>query len=238
MRSLAVLLLVAGGLCSVAEAEIISVDPDRYPNGTPITTGTNISAEFPGLTLWAVDDVGKVDGNTVLTLGKPVEYVYARADGLHSTPTMHFGRHASEDRTWGGPDVLARTYLRGDFDSPVGFLQLDFISNDKCFEHLDVGFLEIFDTGMNSLGVFTEGELHGYGMIGTISITRPTADIAYFLASGSPVRGDDVGLDNLKYALEGGPPPVPIPEPFSLLVWAVAVSAGTLSLRFRQKVSA
>ena len=233
MRSLAVL-LVAGSLCSVAEAGIISADPDDYPG---IDEGYNItiSAPFPGLELWAVHEVG--DDHK---LGLPVAYVFAGEDDLYSTSTKNFGHLESEASTWGSLDLDARRYLHGKFVSPVGFLQLDFISNEKCPSHFDIGFLQIFDSSGEPLleHPATTGELHGYGTVGTISITRPTADIAYFLASGSPVRGDDVGLDNLKYALEGGPPPVPIPEPFSLLVWAVAVSAGTLSLRFRQKVSA
>lgn len=221
MRTLAILLLAIGASSSATQAGIIVADPDSYPNGTNITYG------FPGVTLW---EVWRLSGHELK------DYVYARDDGLHlhSTGTTSFGRDQVFATTWFSSFYSQGADLLGEFASPTRFLQLDFISNEACQEYWDVGLLEIFDSGKNSLGVFATGDLHGYGTIGTISITRPTADIAFFIATGSPARGDDLGLDNLRYEFGDGPPPVPIPEPLSLLVWAIVVSAGALFSTIRR----
>ena len=86
--------------------------------------------------------------------------------------------------------------LRADFATPVDVVSIDAGSDDSS----DVSILEAYDAGSNLLASVTSAGLVS-GQSQTLSITRPTADIAYIVAYGA--GGDISPLDNLQFTTGG-----------------------------------
>ncbi|HEX3601183.1 MAG TPA: proprotein convertase P-domain-containing protein, partial [Lacipirellulaceae bacterium] len=122
-----------------------------------------------------------VPGATLSYAGSPGSIVTANA-GVASTGSQVIGG------TWDNG-----TQLRVDFANPTNFVGIDVVSDDE----FDLGILEAFDAGGNLLATYFSAPLTAFGQFETISISRPTADIAYVLASG--YNGEAVYLDNLRF---------------------------------------
>ncbi|MFK7767248.1 MAG: M4 family metallopeptidase [Mariniblastus sp.] len=87
--------------------------------------------------------------------------------------------------------------FRADFDIPQSTVSIDVGSDDAS----DVGLLRAYDASDNLLAEVTSDAI-GAGGSETITISRPTADIAYVIAAG---KGTDITpLDNLVYQVVGG----------------------------------
>jgi hypothetical protein len=160
---------------SIANAILITVDPDDFADGT------DISNAFSGITLSAIDG-----GNNVILTSS----VFSQASSLASTGTQVFGHDGIFTQTWANGLVGD---LRIDFLQATDFVSIDIIANNGS----DPGFLEAYDSSGTLLDSFvTQGDL-GSGTSETASISSASANIAYVIASG--LSGNDVGLDNLTY---------------------------------------
>ena len=163
-------------LCtSMANAILITVDPDSFADGT------DISNAFSGISLSAIDG-----GFNVLSTPS----VFSQTSSLASTGTQVFGHDGIFVETWAEGLVAD---LRIDFAQATDFISLDIIANDG----FDPGFLAAYDSADALLGSFTtQGDL-GSGTPETATISSGSANIAYVIASG--LGGNDVALDNLIY---------------------------------------
>ena len=86
--------------------------------------------------------------------------------------------------------------LRADFDEPTSFVSIDVGSDDSS----DVGYLRAFDQLGNLLEEVVSGSV-SVGSSETLTITRPTDDIAYIIAAG--VGSDITPLDNIVFGALG-----------------------------------
>lgn len=198
--ALAVCFTVAFSLARESNAAIVVVEPDAYADGV------DISNAFAGVTLSAS---GTSPINTT---------VIAHAT-LASTPPNAFaymGSSGIADAWYPFPgDGRPHAYLRADFVYPTDWVAIDVISNDSSPN--DFGALQAFDAGGSLLATASSVGLLS-GQFQTISIARPSADIAYVLASGyyavpgNPMTADNVNLDRLQFNL------VPEPATLSLVV--------------------
>jgi len=96
--------------------------------------------------------------------------------------------------------------LRADFGVFADFVQIDLIFDDD-----DQGFLRAFDSSgtlLDTVTAFGDGQTPGQEFA-RVSITRPSADIAYIIAGGSNAEGHF--LDNLQVNV------VPVPAAAWLL---------------------
>ena len=160
---------------SMANAILITVDPDDFADGT------DISNAFSGISLSAIDG-----GNNILLTNS----VFSQTSSLASTGTQVFGHDGIFTQTWAQGLVAD---LRIDFIQATDFVSLDIIANNGS----DPGFLEAYDSTGTLLGSFiTQGNL-GSGIPETATISSGSANIAYVIASG--LGGNDVALDNLIY---------------------------------------
>lgn len=148
------------------------VEPDDHASGTTLN---NI---VPGVTLTSVGP--DVIQNTVA----------ARPRETASTGAQVFTHLLAEG--WSGAWTSSGRNLRMDFTSPVSWVSLDAVANSD----FDYGRLEIYDSNDNLLARYTTGPL-GYGQVETMTLTRPTADIAYAIAKGH--AGTAVLFDNLHF---------------------------------------
>ena len=182
-------------------AGLVVIDADAYVSGTDIRDG------FAGVTLSTVG-VGVYED---LLDGR----VYARtasAPTCATTGTNIFGNNLSgtsggtpKNELWyrsstpGGPAYR----LRADFHDLTDYISIDFITNNTY----DQGILEVYDSGDNLIYNTTVSVNSGNPI--TASITRPLADIAYIIASGT--NSYTLCLDNLQADI------VPEPATVSLL---------------------
>lgn len=171
-------------LCtSMANAILITVDPDDFADGT------DISNAYSGITLSAIDG-----GFNVITTTS----VFSVTSTLASTGTRVFGHDGIFNRTWAEGLVGD---LRIDFLQATDFVSIDIIANNG----FDPGFLRAYDSSGTLLDFFeTQGDL-GSGTSETASISTGSANIAYVIASG--LGGNDVTLDNLTYNSASVPEP-------------------------------
>ena len=131
-------------------------------------SGTVLTRVAPGITLSAIGGAGPVVAN----------------NSVHSsTGDMVFGN--GTDYYWS--DSLL---LRADFSSPVSSVSLDLVPDDP----FDPGFLKAYDSSGNLLQDVETGQPSYPGFL-TMTVTRPTADIAYIVAGGQ--SGQLVLLDHL-----------------------------------------
>ncbi|MCC6125070.1 MAG: M36 family metallopeptidase, partial [Pirellulales bacterium] len=175
---------------------------DAEKNDTPATaqalqigSGTNLQSVLgylePGITGVEPDDyaVGTALTNVVpgvaLSVQGATATVTSQTASYHSTGTRVFARGTT--LTWS-----STVFLRADFAAPVSSVSLDLAADDSN----DPGFLKAY----NSAGVLLQDlqtTAPPYPTPGylTMTITRPTADIAYVVAGGQ--SGQAVYLDHL-----------------------------------------
>lgn len=118
--------------------------------------------------------------------------VAALNSSLRSTGNRVFGVYDSLTESWAQTWDSSNRRLRARFTSAVNQVSLDVIGDSAN----DYGRLEAYDANDNLLARFTTSVLTA-GQVVTMSIERPTADIAYVIAEG--FAGSDVLLDNLKF---------------------------------------
>lgn len=145
-------------------------------------------------------DISTVNPNATLkALGSATSggAIYARSVGQGSTGSLAFG--ACSFMGSGGVCNIYQTewtsrtrQLRVDFASPVTTVSIDAVSNSAE----DFGRLAIYDANDNLLARYTTNPL-GSGEFETMTLSRPTADIAYAIAGGHADTA--VRLDNLRF---------------------------------------
>ncbi|MBC8355868.1 MAG: hypothetical protein H8E66_28155 [Planctomycetes bacterium] len=155
------------------------IEPDDYAANAVIG---NVS---PDATLTAIGTA--TSGGTV----------YARSVGQSSTGSQAFS--ACSFTGSGGACSIYQTewtsrtrQLRIDIASPASTVSIDALSNNND----DYGRLAIYDANNNLLARYTTNALAS-GQIETMTLSRPTADIAYAIAGGHADTG--VRLDNLRF---------------------------------------
>jgi len=169
-------LLAACG--SSVRAAVIMVEPDAFP------AGTNISNAYPGVTLSSIGSDPRV-------------FSFTPTLAPASTGARVFGHFTPFEEQWGDG---ANYDLRADLATATDSVAVDIIGNDSS----DQGTLRAFNAANVQVGSQTSG-IVGLGVIQTLTITRPSPDIAYIIASGTTL--ETVNLDNLRFS---------IPEPSSL----------------------
>ncbi len=156
-----------------AELGVERVEPDNFANGTVL------DSLIPGVTL--SDNANAFGVVRALT-----------ASFQPPTGTNAFGSSAHGVAGWSAGSAE----LRADFAKPVSTVSIDAGSDDSS----DVSILEAYDAGSTLLAsVVSVGLASGQSQ--TLSITRPTADIAFIVAYG--VGGDISPLDNLRFTTVG-----------------------------------
>jgi PKD repeat protein len=96
----------------------------------------------------------------------------------------------ANDAPFWSPDRV----LRIDFTDPVSLVSIDFIGDTTS----SAGQLEIYDAADNLLGTFLTGNVARAEVV-AMSLTRPTADIAYAIANSD---GGNGLMDNLLFEVE------------------------------------
>jgi len=185
--SAAALLLV---MASSVSGMIISADADGYNNGTDISTA------FAGMTLSSVGGYPGLDG-----------IVYAWGDGLASTGTNVFANNLSFQRQWYA-ELTEGFALRADFEQLANSVAIDIIGDDFG----DYGVLTVYDSSGVLIDSVQSPQL-AYGQVFRAIVDRPSFDIAYIIAGGSPSTEDTVHLDNLVANV--------IPEPTTLCLFGL-----------------
>ena len=183
---------------SLADAAPVYVEPDAYVDGAILNNA------HVGVTLSALGGYFGADNN-----------VYSRFSSLASTGTQVFGNswdsEGAGDFTtrWGFADFF-QSHLKVEFDSPVSSVSIDAIGNDPLgAESVDLGLLKAYNAADELIATYETAEL-ATGIAETMTITRPTAEIAYILAAGTGVNFIEIGsnliptyatidLDNMVY---------------------------------------
>jgi hypothetical protein len=191
----------------------IVVDPDSYAAGTDISNG------FAGVSLSLYDPPG---ASGLPPVGSSI---FSRETSIPVAGNRTFS-FRTNDGDLRPIFVLFLEGLRADFSTAVGFVSIDFITDDS----FDPGTLQAFDLNGNLLEeAFTPGAVP-FGGVETATISRSQNDIAYILAGGSGTQG--VYLDNLQFEVLAVSPPSTVPEPASMLLWTIALGC---ALRFRPR---
>ncbi len=168
----------AGSLSGVSQANagaVTIVEPDDFPDGTVLDTAV------PGVTLST-----PVFGDSVFA-ADAASFGFTAPTGAHV-----FGNTIYGAQGWNEFDLI----LVADFDEPVDFVSIDAGSDDFS----DVSVLRAFDADGNLLQEVFSSSL-STGQSETLSISRPTADIASIEAAGF---GFDISpLDNLQFSSGG-----------------------------------
>ncbi len=193
------MILAAFG-CSVpaARAQLITLEPDHYPNGATlnlvnpavrlITAGNNNLPHVPApFSVWAT--------TSFLPFAPP-------------TGTNVFS-HV------GVPFFNSDRRLRMNFAGLVSTVSIDFQGGAAGVQ--EQGLLAVYDLNNLLLGSYTTAGLLG-GQIETMSLTRPTPDIAYAVAYTLTANSPFGRLDHLVFNA-----PVPVPEPAA--IWFIATGA-------------
>ena len=175
----------------------ITIDPDTYPDGSPVADEDIITNAYPGLTLTA-EETG---------VGTPVlknSDVLAQADGLASTGANVFGhtskRYYEEDKhEWGDG---YQNWLRIDFANGATSVSLDFIADSGSFPGDDSPVLRAFNSADVEVDMATVagGYMDGY----VVTLTVSAADIAYVKAQPDLAGNSAWLLDHLVYETAAG----------------------------------
>lgn len=150
------------------------VEPDDYAQGTALNTVN------PAVTLSAIGDGIGADSS-----------VTARDRPFTSTGTKVF-HHLIPSVGWSSAWTAASRMLRMDFTSPVSTLHLDAVANSPQ----DFGRLDVYSASGQLLDRYTTAELTS-GQVETMTVRRPTADIAYAIARGH--ANSAIQFDNLRF---------------------------------------
>jgi subtilisin family serine protease len=161
---------------SVANVSVF--DPDNYPNNAPLN---NV---FPGVTLTYLGD---------------------STHGVKAVPTeagsAGGARAFGSDDPYYAPEFYSPGYeMRIDFATPVSSVTIDAVAT-RQFSGLAGGKLSIFNASHVQIGTFSTANL-AFGQLATMTLTRPTADIAYALASSNNFYYG-VLLDDLSFTTPG-----------------------------------
>lgn len=195
-------------------ADIVTVEPDDFADGA------DISNSFPGVAL------STADGNPVFSA--------EQTSTVASTGTRSFALGTAGNITFAGfnsasPDPFSvaglgspGNVLRADFATPTDFVSIDVIPNDNS----DPSRLAAYDAAGNLLQVVDEPGIGVADIPVTMSISRPSADIAFILASG--VTGDTIALDNLRY--EGDIAAIPTLSEWALILLMLSLVAIGVSI--------
>ncbi len=179
------------GFGNIAGAGSVYVEPDAHPDGTVLNNA------YVAVTLSTLGGYFGADNN-----------VYSLFDSLASTGTRVFGNSwDGEDMgdfggRWGFADFF-QPHLKAEFDSPVASVSIDAIGDDPPGK-VDYGRLEAFNSSGVLIGTYETGPL-ATGQVEQMTITRPTADIAYILAAGRNLDPqqlptyETLHLDNMVY---------------------------------------
>jgi hypothetical protein len=151
------------------------VEPDDY------AAGTLLNSVHPKATL--------------LTINGSNANVRSVTSSFTSTGTRDLGNDTSGfgGGLWGNGSTSSSPRLRIDFATPQASVSIDAISDGAARK----GRLEIYDANNNLLAVYVTASLSASRQFETMTLTRPTADIAYAIAGGD--TGFSVFLDNLQF---------------------------------------
>jgi MYXO-CTERM domain-containing protein len=186
---------------SAARGQLITIEPDNYAAGTALT---NVSPHVTLMTLDGDDEqvplftVTSADGDSATT-------------DLSPTGSRVFAH--SNVPFWN--DVRK---LEADFNGTTSSVSVSFAGGTPFTN--EIGRLEVYGPAGNLLDFDVTGPT-GYGQFETLSITRPTADIARAVVYTS--EGSFGRLDALAFN-------TPVPEPGALGLLALC---GALALRRR-----
>lgn len=185
-----------------ATALLVSVEPDEY------STGTDISALFPGVTLSVIgSDVesGYIDPE-----------VYSVSPGSATTGTQLFGNRFGTDLYTQGWFLDARA-LRVDFLNPVNVISIDMVGRNHT-----IGVMNAYNVNGILVDTFST-ELLTLDEHEKARINRNNYDISYVIL-GSSYLGSALRLDNLTFNTR-------VPEPTSLGLLALGISVLSFARR-------
>jgi hypothetical protein len=192
MKTYCLLLLGIGCPIFCAKAQFTTIEPDNYTNGTVLNT------IVPGVSL-----------------------VTAASDNLpipfNVTANTSVGFAPTGDKVFGHANVAfmnSDRRLRMDFTSPVGFLSIAFGSGSSI--NAERGQVDVYDSGNHLLASYLS-QPRLKGQFETLSISRPTADIAWGVAYVPPTFGSFGQFDHLVFS--------PVPEPSTILLSALGAVA-------------
>lgn len=157
----------------------LTADPDDFAVGTELTN------RYDRVTLTTVGSLGPTFDANDVTVRQPTGGVAT------STGTNLFGSGGFNFFTIGSG-------LRGDFYRLAQSVSVDFVANNTLAAQ--VARLDVYDDAGNLLQSVTSAALLAGG-IETLTINRPTADIAYFIMRPDPSGFDFLYFDNLRYTL-------------------------------------
>jgi hypothetical protein len=161
-------------------------DPDDY------ATGQVLNHAFPGVTL---SFLGNSTNSVVALPTPPGSAGGARVFG--STTGGSFSPEFYNDPSGSG------WWLRINFATPVSSVSIDAIGTTR-FSGQARGLLRIYNAANQLLGSVTTADLLAGGQLATLSLSRPSADIAYAFASSDQVN-QGVLLDDLSFATTSEP---------------------------------
>jgi hypothetical protein len=158
-------------------------DPDDYANNEVLNTN------FAGVTLSVLGN----STNSVIALPTPPGSAGgARVFGSSSGTTGSYAPEFYNDPSGGG------WWMRIDFATAVSRVSIDAIGTSR-YSRQARGLLRAFNSAGVQIGMITGTNLLTGGQLETLSLSRPSADIAYVLASSDQVN-QGVLLDNLRFA--------------------------------------
>ena len=164
----------------VSQAAVVTVDPDDFASGTAI------GGNYAYVTLTSIGTV--VDNANV----------YAYADPTFASTGSNvfaFQQGGSLNPRW----VSNGSMLRIDFDYATDFVSIDIIGNDPpgSIPPTDQNRMDAYNAADVLIATAVSAPLLIYE-VENISISRPSADIAYVVVGDDPL-GDNVHLDNFAY---------------------------------------
>ena len=182
------------------QAQSIVVEPDDYASGTAL----NHISPFVSLITAA--------GNNLPHPPVPFDVRATSSVFPFQPPTgTNVFAHAR-----GVPFWYTDRRLRMDFAGLVSTLSIDFQGGTANVQEL--GTLEVYNSQSVLLGAYVTAPLFG-GQIETMSISHPSADIAYAIAYALPGQTSFGRLDHLVFST-----PVPVPEPATLGLLALGAT--------------
>lgn len=203
--ALSLLVAAVGQMCSVAEAETITAEPDAY------AAGTDISTLFSGVTLSTISSE---------TTDSAVYSVTPSDPQWASTSPRVFGNGSIYGQYWWDISPSFYGHLKADFDLLANQVMIDFVGNNGS----DYGILEAYGTGNVLLTSVTTPDLTS-GMVYTATINRASYDIDYIVATG--FGGDDIHIDYLRANV--------VPAPTTLIALVSMGLVGLVGLVWRRR---
>jgi hypothetical protein len=170
-----------------AKAQFSTVEPDNYADRTVLNT------IVPGVRLV-----------TAASDNVPIPFDVTANSSLGFAPTG--------DKVFGHANVAFMNNdrrLRMDFTSPVAFVSIDFGAGSSI--NAERGQLDLYDSANQLLASYLS-QPRLKGQFETLSLSRPTADVAWGVAYVPPTFGSFGQFDHLVFS--------PVPEPSTILLGA------------------